>query len=92
MRDLMLHLRDSRQCLAAQVHSHPGRAFHSLYDDHQAVVRHEGALSIVVPRFGKCVTVHNLQRLCAFYRLTHDDAWVRIGREHIPKHLDVATE
>jgi len=35
--------------VAAQVHSHPDEAFHSKGDDEWAIVRHEGALSIVVP-------------------------------------------
>ena len=35
-----------------QLHSHPGDAFHSLPDDQAPAVRFDGAISIVVPRFG----------------------------------------
>lgn len=38
--------------LIAQVHSHPGRAYHSSADDRYAVVTKEGGFSLVVPNFG----------------------------------------
>lgn len=48
----------SRECrrkgvgLVAQVHSHPGRAYHSDADDRYAVVTTNGGFSLVVPNFG----------------------------------------
>lgn len=48
----------SRECrrkgvgLVAQVHSHPGRAYHSSADDRYAVVTTNGGFSLVVPNFG----------------------------------------
>jgi proteasome lid subunit RPN8/RPN11 len=51
MSALLEYLRSKRLVAAAQVHTHPGRAFHSAADDAWALVRHEGALSFVVPRF-----------------------------------------
>src|SRR5690349_17803539 len=45
-------LRKRRLMVAAQVHSHPERAFHSMADDRWAIVRHQGALSLVLPHFG----------------------------------------
>ncbi len=38
--------------LLAQVHSHPGRAYHSAADDRYCIVTAEGGFSIVVPNFG----------------------------------------
>jgi hypothetical protein len=38
--------------LLAQVHSHPGRAYHSHADDRYCIVTAEGGFSIVVPNFG----------------------------------------
>ncbi|MCL5405872.1 MAG: hypothetical protein M1398_03995 [Deltaproteobacteria bacterium] len=38
--------------LIAQVHSHPGRAYHSSADDRYAIVTKEGGFSLVVPNFG----------------------------------------
>jgi proteasome lid subunit RPN8/RPN11 len=39
--------------LIAQVHSHPGRAYHSDTDDRYAIVTAEGGISLVVPNFGR---------------------------------------
>jgi hypothetical protein len=36
-----------------QVHTHPGRAFHSPTDDDFPIVRTEGFLSLVIPRFAQ---------------------------------------
>lgn len=38
--------------LIAQVHSHPGTAYHSAADDRYCIVTMEGGLSLVVPNFG----------------------------------------
>lgn len=45
-----LHHRDEK--LIAQVHSHPGDAFHSWGDDQGAASFHPGYVSVVVPRLG----------------------------------------
>lgn len=47
MADLQRLLRSHRYMVAAQVHSHPAAAFHSLADDRWAIIRHENALSLV---------------------------------------------
>jgi len=39
--------------LIAQVHSHPGDAYHSEADDRYAIVTAHGGFSLVVPDFGK---------------------------------------
>jgi len=51
MTALQAKLRAGRLMVAAQVHSHPNVAFHSEADNAWAIVRHEGALSLVVPDF-----------------------------------------
>jgi hypothetical protein len=38
--------------LIAQIHSHPGEAYHSDTDDRYAIVTADGGLSLVVPDFG----------------------------------------
>jgi hypothetical protein len=45
-------LAESGLRLIAQVHSHPGDAYHSKADDRYAIVTSEGGLSLVVPDFG----------------------------------------
>lgn len=39
--------------IIAKVHSHPGRAYNSLTDKENPFLRHEGAVSIIVPNFGR---------------------------------------
>jgi hypothetical protein len=46
-RDLAL----SQRSVRAQVHTHPGRAFHSETDNRWPIVAQEGFLSIVIPDF-----------------------------------------
>jgi proteasome lid subunit RPN8/RPN11 len=78
---LMEHLRRKRLMVAAQVHSHPGTAFHSAADDGLAIVRHLGALSFVVPRFAKTTTPENFLRESAAYELNSVNRWLRLTAE-----------
>jgi hypothetical protein len=41
-----------QRSIRAQVHTHPGDAFHSPTDDHYPVIAVPGFLSLVIPRFG----------------------------------------
>src|SRR5437870_9510780 len=43
---LKMLMRQRRYMVAAQVHSHPELAFHSIADDRWAIVRHQDALSL----------------------------------------------
>jgi hypothetical protein len=73
----------------AQVHSHPYDAYHSEADDQMAPVTVLGALSIVVPRFGRHglrgpgVIVHRLER----------SGWMELEAEEAARvlHLHPAT-
>jgi proteasome lid subunit RPN8/RPN11 len=87
MIDLMNHLRHHRLVLLAQVHSHPGKAFHSKADDRWAVVRHEGALSIVVPKFAFETTALNFEKDTAVFRLAGDDRWVHVSANDLSTFL-----
>jgi hypothetical protein len=89
MTALMTHLRRGRQALRAQVHSHPGEAFHSHADDTWAVVRHEGGLSIVVPSFAANVTAANFFDAAAVFRLASDDRWVAMTGDELAAALDI---
>ena len=73
MSGMMSHLRAGKLALAAQVHSHPAEAFHSKADDAWAIVRHESALSIVVPYFASGVTASNFLDRSATFRLSAND-------------------
>lgn len=59
----------SKRSVKAQVHTHPGRAFHSASDDQWPIVSQVGFISIVIPDFAKG-------------KETLDGAWVgRLGTD-----------
>jgi hypothetical protein len=61
--------------LCAQVHSHPGDAYHSDTDDAFAVVTISGGLSLVVPWYAR----HGIDaETTAVYRLSRVGEWVRV--------------
>jgi hypothetical protein len=78
MRKLQAHLRAHRWMIGAQVHSHPGHAFHSRADDDWAIVRHVGALSIVAPYFARHLTTGSFMADCATYELDEANRWRRV--------------
>lgn len=67
----------------AQVHSHPGSAFHSSTDNCNPFVFSEGFFSIVVPHFGKW----GMEPLwkCRVYRYGRDEKWNELGKEDIQR-------
>ena len=73
--ELALALGDD-ETYAARVHSHPGPAFHSATDDRNPGLRHEGALSIVVPYFGLGLRA-GLRRCAVFVRRAR--RWVELA-------------
>jgi hypothetical protein len=58
--------------LGAQVHTHPGAAFHSSIDNECPIIREIGGLSIVIPDFCEA-PLRNLAG-CATFRLT-ESGW-----------------
>ena len=73
-------LRRRRLMVAAQVHSHPQEAFHSRADDHWAIIRHEGALSLVVPYFASNTTVDNFLDQTKIFQFAGDARWTEVPR------------
>ena len=61
--------------LIAQVHSHPGEAYHSEADDRYAIVTADGGLSLVVPNFGRAPSD---PASWAVYRL-HQGSWQELN-------------
>jgi hypothetical protein len=74
MKELFVHLRATRYILVAQVHIHPKLAFHSEADDFMAILRHENALSLVLPWFGLKTT------LATFFEDTVCYTYTSLGR------------
>lgn len=78
MDNLKQYLRERRLVVGAQVHTHPGAAFHSKADDEWAFVRHEGAISIVLPQFAKGIKAENFMQLAAVFSLSKNNTWNKI--------------
>lgn len=81
MEKLFGELRSDRMMIAAQVHTHPRRAFHSQADDEWAIVRHTGALSLVVPHFGLRTRAESFKMDTAVFKLSDQNVW-----QEIPEH------
>lgn len=62
--------------LVAQLHSHPGAAYHSDLDDTLPIATTLGALSLVVPNYAADPFA---VRTCAVYRLLPRTGWTEIG-------------
>jgi hypothetical protein len=78
MVELMNRLRTHGLFVASQVHTHPEEAFHSLADDRWAIVRHQGALSLVLPWFATTTTLDNFLDVAAVFQLGTSDAWLQV--------------
>jgi hypothetical protein len=89
---LMRHLRAEGLYIAAQVHSHPSEAFHSSIDDEWAIVRHEGALSLVLPDFALNTSPDSFANHTAVFRLSAGNTWDEVSREQIPYHYQITHE
>ena len=61
--------------LVAQLHTHPGEAYHSATDDRFSVVTARGGFSLVVPDFA---TAPLAIESCAAYRLEAGGAWAEL--------------
>lgn len=70
-----LALYDNGLQLFAQIHSHPGAAYHSETDDAYPIVTVLGGISIVVPNFARgCVRISEW----AIYRLLPITGWTEV--------------
>jgi hypothetical protein len=65
------------ECYHARIHSHPHEAFHSEVDDRNPALTAEGALSIVVPDFGR--GLRQGLSACAIYA-RRQGRWVGLDR------------
>jgi hypothetical protein len=70
---LNVELLTAAESIVAQVHTHPGVAFHSATDDANPLVGTPGFLSLVVPHFGRRGLVDLAG--CAAFCLRADGSW-----------------
>lgn len=86
---LLRQLRTARLQVAVQVHSHPSEAFHSPADDTWAIIRHAGALSLVVPYFGLRTTTETFIQDTVVYELCSNNQWCHIPDTEVSRHYQV---
>lgn len=79
---LNVHLYERGHALIAQLHSHPGEAYHSETDDAFPIATTVGAFSLVVPDFA--VRPFSLER-SAVYRLLPGRGWVGLPPGEVRK-------
>lgn len=89
MNVLYAELRQRRLMVAAQVHSHPMEAFHSRADDRWAIIRHEGALSLVVPNFASETTAANFLDQAKIYQFSDEARWTEVPLEDVHSWLQL---
>lgn len=80
-------LYENQLTLIAQVHSHPGAAYHSDTDDAYPIVTVQGGLSIVVPNFG--YDAFDLDDW-AVYRLSDKNEWKVLGEDEVRELIKVS--
>lgn len=78
MRALLINLSQKGLMIAAQVHSHPYEAFHSRADDMWAIIRHLGALSLVVPHFALNTTPASFRTDTKVFQLDRGNQWCEV--------------
>jgi proteasome lid subunit RPN8/RPN11 len=73
---LNVYLYENKLSLIAQIHSHPGKAYHSDTDDAFPIMTTVGGISIVVPNFAsRPITVDSW----AVYRLSKQNQWMELS-------------
>ena len=77
------------EVLFAQVHTHPGGAFHSRTDDANPISHRRGLFSLVVPRFG--AGVRSISD-CRAYEHMGAGVWAELGRRAASARLRVVGE
>lgn len=84
---LMARLAETGTFVAAQVHTHPEEAFHSRADDRWAIVRHVGALSLVLPRFARETDAGSFWSDAASFTLSPSNKWLAIVGPERDRHI-----
>jgi hypothetical protein len=79
-------LYENRMQLIAQLHAHPGEAYHSGTDDAYPIMAQVGGLSLVLPDFA--IRPFDVRDLAA-YRLYPGRGWVRVPEAEIATLVNV---
>ena len=89
MQELIALLSSKGWMIAAQVHSHPFEAFHSAADDRWAIIRHENALSLVIPYFARRTNTASFLTDQKIFRLTASNQWRELPEHEVGQWLQI---
>ena len=81
--------KESEQIIIAQIHSHPGRSFHSFTDDDWAICDCPGFLSIVVPSYARFGLSRLFMGDAAIFELTNQREWLRLPLKEVRKRFQL---
>ena len=84
---LNVWLYENKLAVVAQIHSHPGRAYHSETDDTFPIATAIGCLSLVIPDFA--TQPFSLAR-CAVYRLSPAGRWREVPAADVPRLIEIS--
>jgi hypothetical protein len=73
----------------AQIHSHPGEAYHSSLDDTFPIAATVGSFSLVIPYFAR--ETFNIKN-CAIYRLNHQSLWKSINSDDVDRIIQIVSQ
>jgi hypothetical protein len=85
MQALFDELRRNRLIVAAQIHTHPHEVFHSWADDTWAIVRHAGALSLVLPYFALETRSDSFVKDAAVFVLSPANEWIEAAPKDVKR-------
>lgn len=79
-------LYQNQMTLMLQIHSHPGKAYHSETDDRYPIISEVGGISIVIPNFAhQKFSLKNW----AVYRLMPSMGWVKLTLQQIKSLFEI---
>jgi proteasome lid subunit RPN8/RPN11 len=83
-------LRNRRLMVAAQVHTHPHQAFHSYADDKWAIIRHTGALSLVLPDFALRTESSTFAHDATVFVLSSTNEWLEAAPAEVQNFYQIS--
>lgn len=84
--NINVELNKKNYSVIAQLHTHPGYAFHSQIDDENAILTLTGSLSIVIPNYG-FIPIKAIDKW-AVYRLTNGK-WILLSVNKVKKLFEI---
>ena len=83
IQEIIDKVKNDKRIVVAQIHTHPGSAFHSKADDKMAIPRHNGAYSFVLPNFASKTNTKNFHHHVVTFKLNSMNSWIKVDNLNI---------